>query len=244
MESITCDAIVLDIEGTTSAASHVYDVLFPYARVRMREWITSHPDDPITSDAVAQVAEAIGVRTDDIDAVVAQLQNWIDEDVKAAPLKTLQGLIWSDGYARGDLTSHVFDDVRPSLTQWAAQGLLLAIYSSGSVAAQRALFANAPGGDLNPLFAENFDLGTAGPKRDPDSYRRISSALGIPADRLLFLSDIQDELDAAHEAGWQAVGVLRAGEAQATATVTPHISRFDELTVVRAEPEDSRAGRT
>jgi enolase-phosphatase E1 len=112
------------------------------------------------------------------------------------------------------------------------------------VAAQRALFAHAPEGDLNPLFSANFDLSTAGPKRDPDSYRRISSALGIPADQLLFLSDIQAELDAAYAAGWQAVGVLRAGEAQATVAGEPSISRFDELAIVRSGIDDSRAGRT
>jgi enolase-phosphatase E1 len=134
--------------------------------------------------------------------------------------------------------------VPASLAAWADQGLLLAVYSSGSVAAQRALFANAPGGDLNPLFSANFDLSTAGPKKEPDSYRRISSALGIPADRLLFLSDIQAEIDAARTAGWQAVGVLRAGEAQATVTGAPRLSRFDELAVVRAGRDDSRAGRT
>ena len=33
------DAIVLDIEGTTTPIAFVYEVLFPYARARLREYL-------------------------------------------------------------------------------------------------------------------------------------------------------------------------------------------------------------
>lgn len=231
MVEISCRAIVMDIEGTTSAARFVYDVLFPYAREHMAEWVTEHRDDPATAAAVAEVAADLGVPAADTEAVVSQLVRWIDEDVKAAPLKTIQGLIWAQGYARGDLTSHVFDDVVPALEAWRGEGLTLAIYSSGSVAAQRSLFAHSPHGDLNGLIAANFDITTAGPKREAESYRRIAEAMAVDPTELLFLSDIQAELDAAREAGWQVVGLLREGEAQATASRDPHVGTFADILI-------------
>jgi len=234
MVEITCAAIVLDIEGTTSPARHVYDVLFPYARERMRSWVSEHADEPATREAVAEVAMEIGAAPDDLDAVVAQLLTWIDGDVKAAPLKTLQGLIWEQGYAAGELTSVMFDDVAPALRAWHADGLPLVIYSSGSVAAQKALFSHTTDGDLDDLVTANFDITTAGPKREPSSYQRIAASLDVEPGQLLFLSDIQAEVDAAVEAGWQAVGVLRPGEEQATATSDPRVAGFDELVVTRA----------
>lgn len=231
MVEVRCAAIVMDIEGTTSAARHVYDVLFPYAREHMADWIQQHRDEPTTAAALAEVAAELG--TDDADAVLAQLLAWIDADVKAAPLKTLQGLIWEQGYARGELTSHMFVDVTPALKAWNAAGVRLAIYSSGSVAAQRALFGNAPEGDLNPLLESYFDITTAGPKREADSYLAIADALGLPPESILFLSDISAEIDAARSAGWQAIGVLREGETQATASGSPLIASFADLTVRR-----------
>ncbi len=227
-------AIVMDIEGTTSAARHVYDVMFPYARAAMKSWIEGHPDDPVTRGVVEEVAGEIGVDPGDTDAIVAQLIAWIDSDVKAAPLKTIQGLIWQEGYARGELTSHMFDDVAPALAAWQAAGISLVIYSSGSVAAQKALFAHAPQGDLDVLIDANFDITTAGGKRERASYERIAEALGVRPARLLFLSDIQAEIDAAREAGWQAVGVLRDGEDQATAHEPPVVASFTELDVPAA----------
>lgn len=233
MVDITCAAIVLDIEGTTSPARHVYDVLFPYARDRMAAWVSEHAEEPATRKAVDQVAREIGAYPDDLDAVVAQLVTWIDEDVKAAPLKTLQGLIWEQGYAAGELTSAMFDDVAPALRAWHAAGLPLVIYSSGSVAAQRAVFSHTTDGDLDDLISANFDITTAGPKRESASYRAIAEALGMEPSALLFLSDVQAEIHAAAEAGWQAVGVLRPGEEQATAASDPHIASFDELVITR-----------
>ena len=224
-------AIVMDIEGTTSSARHVYEVLFPYARAAMATWVEQHGDEPVTREAIAEVAEQLGVELTDTAAIVAQLIQWIDDDVKAAPLKTLQGLIWQEGYSRGELTSHMFDDVPPTLRTWHTAGIPLVIYSSGSVAAQKALFAHAPDGDLDTLIDANFDIATAGPKREQDSYARIAQVLNAQPEQLLFLSDIQDELDAARAAGWQVVGVLREGETQATASAAPLISSFAELDV-------------
>lgn len=235
MTTMPVSAIVMDIEGTTSAARHVYDVMFPYARAEMRTWIEQHPFDPETIGVVVDVATQLGVSPTDRDAIVDQLTQWIDDDVKAAPLKTIQGLIWEQGYARGELSSHMFDDVAPALRAWKDAGLTLVIYSSGSVAAQKALFTYAPQGNLDELIDANFDITTAGPKREVSSYRTIATALGMEPGQLLFLSDIQAELDAARDAGWQVMGVLREGEAQATANASDVITSFTELSVRPAD---------
>ena len=226
-----CAVVVMDVEGTTSAARYVYDVLFPYARAGMRDWVTQHGDDPATRQALQDAARDAGIDEADTEAVIAQLLAWIDADVKAAPLKTLQGLIWQEGYDRGDLTSHMFSDVEPSLRAWRSHGLRLAIYSSGSVTAQKALFAHAPSGNLDELIDANFDITTAGPKREASSYATISAALGVPPGQLLFLSDIQAEIDAARQAGWQAVGLRRDGEAQADVHGDAVVTSFAELEV-------------
>jgi len=234
MERIRCRGIVVDIEGTTSAARYVYDVLFPYARARLGPWLSAHASEPETAAVVAEVASIVGTDPSDLDAVASQLIRWIDDDTKAAPLKTIQGLIWQEGYARRELTSHLFDDVPPALRAWQEAGLVLAVYSSGSVAAQQALMAHAPQGDLRPLFTAYFDITTAGAKREPSAYRTIAAALGIDPADLLFLSDTQAELDAAREAGWQTVGLMREGESQATASGEPTVASFDEIDIVPA----------
>ncbi|WP_019059131.1 acireductone synthase [Streptomyces prunicolor] len=225
------DAVVLDIEGTTSATGFVVDVLYPYSRSRFAALLAERSDDPAVTRAVAQVRELTG----DVDADAVQIEKtlntWLDEDRKATPLKTLQGIIWSEGFARGDLVSHFYDDVVPALRAWHTAGLRLYVYSSGSVAAQRAWFTSSPEGDLLPLVSGLYDTENAGPKQEPESYRRIADATGIAPSRLLFLSDRPGELDAAVAAGWHAVGVRRPGEPYFEQGVGDHAQAgaFDEI---------------
>ncbi|MCX5241807.1 acireductone synthase [Streptomyces prunicolor] len=225
------DAVVLDIEGTTSATGFVVDVLYPYSRSRFAALLAERSDDPAVARAVAQVRELTG----DVDADAVQIEKhlntWLDEDRKATPLKTLQGIIWSEGFARGDLVSHFYDDVVPALRAWHTAGLRLYVYSSGSVAAQRAWFTSSPEGDLLPLVSGLYDTENAGPKQEPESYRRIADATGIAPSRLLFLSDRPGELDAAVAAGWHAVGVRRPGEPYFEQGVGDHAQAgaFDEI---------------
>ena len=136
------------------------------------------------------------------------LRQWIDEDRKATPLKALQGYIWADGYARGALQGHVYDDAAVGLRRWNAQGLALYVYSSGSIAAQKLLFKHSTAGDLTTLFTGYFDT-TIGAKTDADAYRNISLQIAVPPAELLFLSDRTAELEAAHAAGWQVALVAR-----------------------------------
>jgi 2,3-diketo-5-methylthio-1-phosphopentane phosphatase/methylthioribulose-1-phosphate dehydratase len=225
--------IVLDIEGTTSATESVHVGLFSYARPRLESWINDHIDDPLVVEAVAQTRNDAGLTSDaPIADVVAALQQWIDADVKATPLKTLQGQIWAAGFARGELTAHVFEDVPAAMRAWHADGFRLAIYSSGSVSSQQPWFKHTAAGDLSILIDDWFDTVSAGPKRETASYRRIADTLGDP-DTLLFLSDVPAELDAAREAGWRTAGLRRPGEPYGAADFGTHttIASFDELEI-------------
>jgi len=230
------DSVVLDIEGTTSATGFVVDVLYPYSRSRFGAVLSERSGDPDVLRAVAQVRELIGEPDADAVRVEKALNEWLDEDRKATPLKTLQGLIWSEGFARGELVSHFYDDVIPALRRWHAAGVRLHVYSSGSVAAQRAWFRSSPEGDLLPLVEGLYDTENAGPKQEPESYAAIAAAIGAAPGRILFLSDRPGELDAARAAGWQAVGVRRPGEPYYEQGVGDHpeAGTFDAITIARS----------
>jgi enolase-phosphatase E1 len=234
---LTASTVVLDIEGTTGAAGFVHGDLYDHARPRLGPWIEAHADDADVAAAVAQTKADAGLAADaGTDRVVAALHAWMDGDVKATPLKTLQGQIWAAGFAAGELSSHFFDDVVPRLRAWHGRGVRLAVFSSGSVASQVPWFRHSPAGDLTPMVDAYFDTVNAGPKRDASSYDTIAAALGEEPGRLLFLSDLPAELDAARAAGWQAVGVRRAGEPNAGADFgdVPVVASFDQLDVVPA----------
>jgi enolase-phosphatase E1 len=232
--TIRADRVVLDIEGTTSATGYVVDVLYPYARTRLAGLLAERAGDPVVQEAVAQVRALIGEPEADRARITEALLGWLDEDRKSAPLKTLQGIIWSAGFAGGDLVSHFYADVPPALRRWRGAGVRLSVYSSGSVAAQRAWFSHSAAGDLLPLIDSCHDITTAGPKQVPDSYRAIAADLATEPERLLFLSDRPAELDAARSAGWRTAGVRRAGEpyAQRGLGTHPVLSSFADLHVL------------
>jgi enolase-phosphatase E1 len=218
-------AVLLDIEGTTTAISFVHRVLFPYAAERMDAFLDARGDEAAVAAAVEEAAVEAG------GDVRAALQRWIAEDRKFGPLKTLQGLIWAEGFARGELTSHLYPDVAPCLRAWQAAGLRLAVYSSGSVGAQKQLFAHTPDGDLTPLFSAFFDT-AVGAKREAESYARIAAALALPPADILFLSDVEAELDAAHQAGLATCQLVRAEDG--TRATERHIAAPDFQHVSRA----------
>ncbi len=217
--------VLTDIEGTTTPIAFVRDVLFPFARERIGPFLAERGDRP---EVAAEIAEVRRLAPGEDPADV--LRRWIDEDRKATPLKTLQGLIWDEGYASGVLRGDLFPDVAPSLRAWSASGLGLAVYSSGSVAAQRLIFGHSVAGDLTGLFRAFFDT-RVGAKREPDSYDRIAIALGVPAAELLFLSDVEAELDAARSAGLSTCQLTRA--ADGTVPSAAHPSEADFAGVAR-----------
>ncbi len=205
--------ILMDIEGTTTSVSFVFDVLFPFFLKNFRQEILSRPYDPeirLQMESVKQtVREESGQAITD-EGVLDVLEKWVISDRKHTALKALQGIVWKKGYDSGELKSHVYDDVIPMLKKWKAAGIELAIYSSGSIAAQKMLYAHTPEGDVTGILKAYFDT-TSGPKRDRKSYKAIAAILGMQPLGILFLSDVEEELDAASLAGMLTTQIVRAG---------------------------------
>ena len=200
--------ILTDIEGTTSSISFVKDVLFPYARAALPGFVRTHGHEPEVRRWLDAVAIEIAASACQDAMIVETLQGWIDQDRKHTALKALQGMIWEAGYRDGDFLAPLYPDVLPALRAWHMAGHRLAVYSSGSVPAQKLLFSHTEAGDLTPLFSGFFDTEIGG-KREPDSYRRIAEQLGSAPFDLLFLSDVVAELDAARDAGLRTVLIDR-----------------------------------
>jgi enolase-phosphatase E1 len=212
---------LLDIEGTTSSVSFVYETLFPYVRKALPEFLRDHWTHAPMQKACEQIAKDAGAAsfaewagTDELSArqakLLQHLYRLMDADSKATGLKELQGLISRIGYAAGTLRSHVYPDVPPALKRWTESGRKVAIFSSGSIAAQKQFYKNTEAGDLSGYLSGHFDT-TTGPKREAESYRKIAAALAVPPAEIVFISDVVEELDAAKVAGIQAILALRPG---------------------------------
>jgi enolase-phosphatase E1 len=218
-------AILIDIEGTTTPIAFVYEVLFPFARARLKDYLEKNYEaETIQKDLLQLRSEQRGDQAENrrppplkpgsvqetIDSVVSYI-NWLmDQDRKSTGLKALQGRIWQEGYATGELKSEVFPDVAPALADWHTAGFKLGIFSSGSVLAQRLLFAHTTAGDLTRFLDCYFDT-TTGSKSDSRSYRDIAAALQQAPEQILFISDVLAELDAARIAGMKTLLCLRPG---------------------------------
>ena len=218
-------AVVTDIEGTTTSVSFVYDVLFPYARVRIPGYVRAHAAE--LTDLLTDVRREADEASLTLEGCIAQLLRWMDEDRKVTPLKTLQGLVWQEGYEAGGARGHLYPDVAPCLRLWKERGLVLAVYSSGSVDAQKLLFGHSDAGDLTPLFQAWFDARIGG-KKETGSYVRLAAALAIDPREVLFLSDNPDELAAAREAGMAVTGLDRPGNGFDLSDY-PRASNFQEI---------------
>lgn len=219
-------AIITDIEGTTSSLSFVKDVLFPYARAHLPDFVRQHQSEPQIKQLLADTSNEAGIELD-IEDAISQLIEWIDQDKKITPLKALQGLIWEAGYSQSDFKGHVYRDVIDNLKIWKAQGIALYVYSSGSILAQKLLFGHTEAGDLTPLFSGFFDTNIGG-KKEADSYLKIAEKIGYPAHNILFLSDIKEELDAATAAGFVTVWLTRDHKPDIH-TEHPQACSFDEI---------------
>src|SRR6218665_171731 len=205
--------ILTDIEGTTTSISFVADELFPYFREHISELI-SLKSHPVVADAFTETIRLAEEQDNEIltsdDDVIWKLRQWSLEDRKITPLKTLQGILWDTGYRNGSLKGHVYPDVAPQLEEWAEQGIQLGVFSSGSIAAQKLIFGFSLAGDLTPCFSAYFDTTTGG-KRETATYTKIAEKLHLPASEILFLSDVVEELQAAEEAGFQTIQLVRPG---------------------------------
>jgi enolase-phosphatase E1 len=236
--------ILLDIEGTTTPIAFVHEVLFSYARSQVGNYLAAHFDSAETIADLARLRDEHAVDTKqgleppalldgprdvEIDSITEYVRWLIERDRKSMDLKSLQGKIWQDGYLDGTLKAQVFADVPRALERWHHAGLKISIFSSGSVLAQRLLFAHTEAGDLTGYIDSYFDT-TNGSKTEVESYRRIASGLGLRAEEVLFVSDVVGELDAASAAVMQTLLCLRPGnQVQSFSQQHQIIQSFDEL---------------
>ena len=227
------DVVLLDIEGTTTPVAFVYDVLFPYARARLAAWLAARS---ITDPDVREIVESLSEEPEGdpgapaswtIDGIVSRLLSYMDEDRKSRALKIVQGKIWEQGYASGQLRGEVYPDVPPALRRWNADGRPVGIFSSGSVLAQKLLFAHSNAGDLTPLLRWHFDT-AVGPKADTTSYTRIAESVNASPASILFISDVANELRAAQEAGLRSLLCVRP-PATAPSSAFAVIQTFDDV---------------
>lgn len=216
--------ILTDIEGTTSSIHFVYEVLFPYFREHLND-LTQHAHNNEVKQAFTEIIELAakeeGIHLTTTEDVLACLKRWSEEDRKLTPLKVVQGIIWKSGYESAQITGHVYEDVPTALNQWRALGLKIGVFSSGSVAAQKLLFKYSDFGDLSGHFSNHFDT-TTGPKKEIETYIKITQILGLAPEQILFLSDIPAELSAGAEAGLQTLQLVRPGTSANWPTTAEH----------------------
>jgi enolase-phosphatase E1 len=229
------NAILLDIEGTTTPIDFVHQTLFPFAKAKIRDYVREN--FAVIANEIMQLEIEHQNETNyaenfdktSRESVANYLNFLIESDRKSTPLKSLQGYIWKSGYELGELKSVMFAYVPNAFERWKSQGKTIAIYSSGSVLAQKLIFQYSNYGDLTPFISNYFDTNIGG-KREVESYQTIADSMKIPAENILFVSDILQELDAAKSANFQTSLVIRAGNAE---IIEQHshkiIHRFDEL---------------
>ena len=236
--------ILLDIEGTITPISFVHDVLFPYARTHVKSYLAEYLDSPETTAILAQLreehrsdveqeltppAQDNQTRDAELNSLASYVEWLIDRDRKSSGLKALQGKIWEKGYLEGTLQAPLFPDVLPALELWRRAGMRIAIFSSGSVLAQKLLFRHTQAGDVTKFIDSYFDT-TTGPKLAMESFRLIAVEIAVPPTEMLFISDVTTELDAAGAAGFQTRLCVRPGN-QSQPNEKEHriISSFDEV---------------
>jgi len=235
-------AILLDIEGTTTPVDFVYSRLFPFARARLEPFLRANRErNDVRADLEALRREHAAEqpapdlppwRDESADArersALAYLLWLMDRDRKSTALKSIQGKIWETGYRSGELQGEVYPDVLPALQRWSAQQRTIAIFSSGSVLAQKLLFSHSTAGDLTRYISAHFDT-TTGAKQDEQSYHRIADALSQPPADVLFCSDVVAELDAARGAGVATVLCVRPGAPAPHNNPHPIVRSFNEV---------------
>ncbi len=213
----------------------VYDVLFPYARTRLNAYLRAHASEEQLRDVLAtlRVEWQDDARRGeqppdwahaDVPAAARYLEWLMERDRKSPALKRIQGEIWRSGFEAGELRADLFPDVAPALARWRAAGRDIAIYSSGSVLAQRLIF-----GELLGYISAFFDT-RVGPKRSVESYATIARELRREPARILFVSDVPEELNAALDAGMQILLAVRPGNRPVEGPeALDEISSFDEI---------------
>lgn len=248
---------LLDIEGTVADVRFVYDVMFPFVRTHLKEFLQTNWNSPAIQSSLSLLAIDAGFGPDDIPwkahhgqadkhaseehiaGVVQTVNKLMDNDSKTTGLKSLQGLVWESGFRSGRLRAEVFPDVLPALKRWKQAGVDLRIYSSGSILAQKLFFGHTTAGDLTDLFTGHYDT-TIGSKKEPESYSKIAEMLGLSPTQILFFTDAIGEIEAANEAHMQVIACIRPNNAPLPEHYHgPSIHTFDQIDVVASVSHQS-----
>ncbi len=235
--------ILLDIEGTTTPIDFVYKTLFPYASRKLESFVREHARDP----EIASLIEELRAQHELDERNRLQPPGWLEDsaearlrssieygqwliarDSKCAPLKSLQGKIWQQGFESGELRGQVYPDVPIAFERWRRKEKIICIYSSGSVLAQQMLFRTTPSGDLTSYISQFFDT-RVGVKTESESYEKIAASLSRGPREFLFVSDVVKEIEAARSAGMQAILCSRDPCADASQGAGRIIHSFDEI---------------
>lgn len=110
---------------------------------------------------------------DSPEAVIDHCTQLASKDIKDPAWKKLQGLIWRQGYADGVLSVPLYQDVAPALKRWNQEKYTLAIFSSGSVEAQKLFFryvdpdADLSSGDVGSARTHADELGVGEKRKAP-----------------------------------------------------------------------------
>ena len=199
--------ILTDIEGTTSSIDYVKTTMFDYSKKKLRDYLQSHWDQEHVKTIIKNLSKKLE-KDVDIDLAVKTFEELIEKDIKDTSLKELQGHIWEEGFKNAELKGHIYEDAYLKLKELKEKGYKIFVYSSGSIKAQKLFFGHSSYGDITYLFDGFFDT-TMGSKKDPDSYLKIASIIGLDPKEILFLSDIEDEINAAKKAGMKTCLVSR-----------------------------------
>ena len=223
-------AILTDIEGTTSSIDFVHQVLFPYSTKALPEYIQNHHQESEIASIIAEVRQEIEQPNASLEQVIETLLTWIREDKKITPLKTIQGFIWEYGFKNHEFQGHLYEDAHHNLQQWFKQGIKLYVFSSGSVKAQKLLFGYSKYGDLTNLFQGYFDT-KVGNKKQSDAYQKIAHNINLKPQNILFLSDVVTELDAAKAVGYNTILLARKSLPEANFQHSV-VTSFDEISII------------
>jgi len=220
--------VLIDIEGTIAPISFVKNVLFPYSKKNLPEFLEKNINQSLIQKIIKEI-ENIEGRKLTLNETIEILTKWIEEDKKITPLKELQGLIWKKGFEKGTLKSPIYNDAYEMISKWKKDGKKLYIYSSGSVKAQKLFFKYTEKGDLLNLFNGHFDT-KIGNKKEPSSYLRISQQIRTKPEEITFLSDSPEEITSAAEAGMKVYRIVRPTDAEYISNFPfPQVSSFKEV---------------
>ncbi|CCD25808.2 putative acireductone synthase UTR4 NDAI_0G00320 [Naumovozyma dairenensis CBS 421] len=212
---MTYQVYLLDIEGTVCPIAFVKDVLFPYFASQVP--LLTHSKD----GKIIELLSQFGIENDD--ELTKHILDLVNRDVKDSILKNLQGHVWAKGYETGEIKAPIYSDAIQFIERYGdvsgCKETKIYIYSSGSVKAQKLLFAHVEGGDskevldLQPYINGYFDINTSGKKTEIQSYVNILKDINMveAPEKVLFLSDNPLELDAAKIAGISTGLALRPG---------------------------------